>query len=104
MYSNTTVRQYIQRRLIAHAAALALAYVAGDIAIHFLKPGSVVFVVIMVGLCITTLFVIDRLSGIECPRCAKSLAPVLVQAAVGLRNQRCPHCKLDVDELLGGRA
>lgn len=98
-----TVRQYIQRRLLIHAAALLLIYVAGEVTIHFLTPGSIAFVLVMVALCITTLVVIDRLAGVSCPRCSKSLATVLVQAALGFRNQRCPHCKLDVDEPVGSR-
>lgn len=93
-----TIRQTVRRRLLIHALIIVAIYVAGDVLVHATTPGSLVFAATMAALCIATLVVIDRAVSIRCPRCAKPLPNILVQSALGWRNQRCPNCGLDVDE------
>ena len=92
-----TIRQTVRRRLLTYALVIVAVYVAGDMVVQVLTPGSIGFAVTMAALCIATLVVIDRAVSIPCPQCAKPLAGILFQSAMGWRNQRCPHCALDVD-------
>ena len=93
-----TIRIYIRRRFLTYALVIVSVYVVGDLLTRALMPGSIWFLVAMVALCAATLFLIDEFVNIRCPRCSKRLASVLFQVWLGLPNQRCPHCQLDVDE------
>lgn len=97
-----TIRELVRRQLFSYVGVVALVYFGGLLLTQVLIPGSIPFVLAMVALCVVTLFIIDRLAGFSCPNCGKPLGFVLFAAAVGLRKQRCPHCKLDVDERMPG--
>jgi hypothetical protein len=97
-----TIREFVRRQLFTYVGVVVLVYFAGLLLTRVLRPGSIPSVLAMVALCIVTLFIIDRLAGIPCRSCGKPLGFVLFAAAVGLRKQRCPHCKLDVDEQIPG--
>jgi len=97
-----TIREFVRRQLFTYVGVVVLVYFGGLLLMQAVTPGSIPFVLVMAALCIVTLFVIDRLAGIPWRNCGKPLGFALFAAAVGLRKQRCPHCKLDVDEQIPG--
>ena len=94
-----TVRQYIQRRFRNYALVLVAVFFVGQVAGSVFTPLlPIAPIIAILAFALVSLYLINKFIGIKCPRCGKPLAPILLQAAVGFRMQRCPHCALNVDE------